>query len=758
MHRNPFLLALTLVILCSVCALSASAQVKYQFNSHQLTFLIPKPSGGEALVTFPSDITVKEAQASSAWTALGIGCTLQLGPGVESTSQVRHILRSSESLPGSSALQLACSSGAFPLVPVPLPWREGLTEEDREKIRVTQERHLDWLAHGISDSQEYGHTLVNYLHNTALAIGAWFVQFSTNHWGSLHPFPEYNTTSASRFDGALGLSHPDTLALYTEAIRSLAMKKITSNQVPNLISHLLATEIKEDTGLYHMNTGRVLTPAQSKFLADLGNEENNVRAGPLSTNDDLDHNHDYSTLQRDTNSLLNDEEIRISITADWGSGTAESDAVSSLMVSETNPHYTIHIGDVYYVGTPNEIKTNCLGEKALFGKKGVLFRGGSLGTFAYQGNHEMYSRGYGYFDHWLPAIGIKDKSTGKPRGQKTSYSALDNKYWRVIGLDTGYKSYSPLLDNEDNRQPQAVIDWLVNVVKINDPNDKRGIILLSHHQYRSAFESNYYPTPEQLSKLIPNNRTVLWLWGHEHRVAWYDLGKGGEVDLNVYGRCIGVGGFPVERAEIPGNARATGLLAYDNRKYDTELGIPIVKIGYNGFTTLKFIGRNVTLEYRSLIKEGEEADGTSSIRSSTEGNVGDRGIGWGNARPRFDKSSILVREVFSVDDNGSVKLLSFKPLEPKLTTISHEVLGRGDVNNGYTHADKVAREHHKQEKMVLITFREQAKMKVMLEVEERRAQGKPMSDSEVEQKREEIFVDLAKEYIKEKFKIGKPSY
>src|SRR5215510_258291 len=53
-------------------------------------------------------------------------------------------------------------------------------------------------------------------------------------------------------------------------------------------------------------------------------------------------------------------EIRISLAGDGGTGTDESNEVAQ-RIKEFNPHYTIHLGDVYYVGDESEVKENCLG-------------------------------------------------------------------------------------------------------------------------------------------------------------------------------------------------------------------------------------------------------------------------------------------------------------------------------------------------------------------------------------------------------------
>jgi hypothetical protein len=88
-----------------------------------------------------------------------------------------------------------------------------------------------------------------------------------------------------------------------------------------------------------------------------------------------------------------------------GSGTEESAVVASRMSVNPPPNYTVHIGDVYFVGTTEEVASNCLGQAPANTLHGVQWPGGSLGSFALNGNHEMYSRGFGYFDTWLPKLG-----------------------------------------------------------------------------------------------------------------------------------------------------------------------------------------------------------------------------------------------------------------------------------------------------------------------------------------------------------------
>jgi hypothetical protein len=143
--------------------------------------------------------------------------------------------------------------------------------------------------------------------------------------------------------------------------------------------------------------------------------------------------------------LESDNQIRIVLAGDWATGTDEAECVANLMKA-FKPHYSIHLGDVYYVGDPHEVDANFLGIKNPWNDYDpCLWPNGSHGGFALNGNHEMYARGYAYFDRMLPKLG--PISDGKPRGQKASFFCLENDYWRIIALDTGYNSIGwPLVE------------------------------------------------------------------------------------------------------------------------------------------------------------------------------------------------------------------------------------------------------------------------------------------------------------------------
>jgi hypothetical protein len=283
-------------------------------------------------------------------------------------------------------------------------------------------------------------------------------------------------------------------------------------------------------------------------------------------------------------------EIRLALCGDWGTGTDEAYFVGQ-RIRESNPHYTIHLGDVYYVGDVAEVKQSFLGERNPDNDYlPCAWPCGSKGTFALIGNHEMYARGEAYFDNMLPALGLRGKG-----GQMASYFCLENEFWRIIGLDTGYNSVGwPILEHvfrPDCALPPPLFKWLKEI-KLG--TDDRAIIVLSHHQYYSKYDQCYPKPALQLSELIA--RPVLWFWGHEHRLVIYKefrLGDG----VKAYGRCIGHGGMPVEYPLPRPQLKDCPVEFIDERLYFNNEDL---RLGMNGFARLAFRGKTLRVEYVDL--------------------------------------------------------------------------------------------------------------------------------------------------------------
>lgn len=301
-----------------------------------------------------------------------------------------------------------------------------------------------------------------------------------------------------------------------------------------------------------------------------------------------------------------DGSIRFALAGDWGTGTDVSQQIADSMVAgNPKPEFTIHLGDIYYVGTEDEVKENCFGQTSVNGQyQGVFWRNGTKGSFALNGNHEMYSGGTAYFDTFLKSLGIP---SSVDKSQLASYFCLETPFWRILGIDTGYNSDTLF---GDCKLEQTLLDWLQNV--INPVANRKPTVLLSHHQWFSGFNDGNYGKPaDQIAPFLPNQE-ILWLWGHEHRLAIYDRYKSPDNHLTAYGRCIGHGGMPIE---MPDAAYPNGTGPQTVEYWDGATDVHPERfqklpdgtiVGTNGYVQMVIKDSLLTLEYM-------DADGKTSV-------------------------------------------------------------------------------------------------------------------------------------------------
>ncbi|MGH7460956.1 MAG: metallophosphoesterase family protein [Longimicrobiales bacterium] len=272
-------------------------------------------------------------------------------------------------------------------------------------------------------------------------------------------------------------------------------------------------------------------------------------------------------------------ECVIGLAADWGTGTESAQAVANALRAK-NPAITVHMGDVYYSGTRGEYDDYFLNSWP----RGALSSADpndAQGTYILNANHEMYSGGEGYLDHALDIL-----------KQEASFFAVENDHWRVIALDTGYHSDRGLkVFLGGTKLPKENLDWLRDHV-FTDPADQRPVILLSHHQWFSAYERDFPSFSKDLQPFL--GRVHLWFWGHEHRLAGYAR-HGLNGAPKVYARCIGHGGMPIELGKTPSKSAKNALVFTDER---FALDVDNVRCGFCGFALLRFRGPNLAIEYR----------------------------------------------------------------------------------------------------------------------------------------------------------------
>ncbi|MEQ1711066.1 MAG: caspase family protein [Hyphomicrobium sp.] len=237
---------------------------------------------------------------------------------------------------------------------------------------------------------------------------------------------------------------------------------------------------------------------------------------------------------------------RIAIVGDWGTGAIPAIRVAR-QIAQLKPDILVHLGDIYYSGTPNECKMNFIDIlDDVFDRART-----KLPVFTLAGNHDMYSGGTGYYS-------LIDRLNEESMQQRASFFCLrsyDNK-WQLLGMDTGLNDYAPLSVTETITRLEADEEqWHID--RIEEFPGKT--ILLSHHQLFSSFSqigaeneqgqrcAHNPRLLESYEKFVKTGKTIsAWFWGHEHSLYLYD----GHLNLSR-GRCLGHGAIPVFASEEP---------------------------------------------------------------------------------------------------------------------------------------------------------------------------------------------------------------
>jgi len=241
---------------------------------------------------------------------------------------------------------------------------------------------------------------------------------------------------------------------------------------------------------------------------------------------------------------------KIAIIGDWATGMDDAVALFDVVVG-MKPDAIIHVGDIYYSGTPEECTTNFLNVVQQAYQKAKV----KIPIFTLPGNHEYYSGGIGYYQ-LLDALSAVQP--GPNCQQPASYFCLRtaDDSLQFLGMDTGYNDHDAL---------DPFFGWTV-IAPALQPNEiawhqdklnnfKGTTILFSHHQLFSAtatLNEHSWGTPYLNDNLFatfqPYFKSIAgWIWGHEHSLAAYQNNQFG---LSL-GRLIGASAYEETQAENP---------------------------------------------------------------------------------------------------------------------------------------------------------------------------------------------------------------
>ncbi|MCZ8516143.1 metallophosphoesterase [Paenibacillus filicis] len=228
-----------------------------------------------------------------------------------------------------------------------------------------------------------------------------------------------------------------------------------------------------------------------------------------------------------------ENKLKIAFISDWGTGAKDAESLL-LQVMSHEPEMLIHLGDIYYAGTMDEVQNNFYN----IIEKNVNLE--QTKVYNLSGNHDMYSGGKGYY--WLL----------KHLKQQASYFCLRNDYWQFLAMDTGLNDNNPFTTHlKLTYLDPAEVVWHLDKFKTAGT---RKTVLLSHHQF---FSDGGVGMDEHGRKVAFNphlntafhkvlDQVELWLWGHEHNLIVFD-----EYINLQRGRCIGASAFPVMAHKLP---------------------------------------------------------------------------------------------------------------------------------------------------------------------------------------------------------------
>jgi hypothetical protein len=232
------------------------------------------------------------------------------------------------------------------------------------------------------------------------------------------------------------------------------------------------------------------------------------------------------------------DDARVVVVGDWGTGLPRAlnvaahmhEAIGTAVASGRQVH-VLHLGDVYYSGFESEDRSRFLDPWPVTQAQAAA----GVTSWSLNGNHDMYSGGFGYFGTLLGDDRFRAQRS--PDGKPTSFFRLRSPSWDFLGLDTAW-------DTDVTSQGQVAVlqDPQATYAAEIAAGSPRKLVLFSHHELMSYYEKADLGSvlPAKLAPVLHGDRVTAWWWGHEHRAITYGAAAGVR-----FPRCLGHGGVPI---------------------------------------------------------------------------------------------------------------------------------------------------------------------------------------------------------------------
>lgn len=300
-------------------------------------------------------------------------------------------------------------------------------------------------------------------------------------------------------------------------------------------------------------------------------------------------------------------DAKVGILGDWGTGLPDAIALLRDMMIMHKPDAIIHLGDIYYSGTPTEchqyfkdVFTTVFDE--------VLGPGNRIPVFSMPGNHDYYSWGAEYYN---VVTGLNNYPGGTDAIQEASYFCLrtEDNGWQILAMDTGFQDSMPAQEapgiNIVTMEGPGVHDTEATWLRDKMQNFGGVTILMSHHQLfstnaaingsltRYAAIPYFNPNIFKVFWDYIETKVAGWIWGHEHNFAMYasnisNLANGRLVGNSAYEELTSANPYTVNYPDIPYLIPEPG---YDQYKLGTNSDSDNVTYYNHGYGILDLGGR-----------------------------------------------------------------------------------------------------------------------------------------------------------------------
>jgi Calcineurin-like phosphoesterase len=294
---------------------------------------------------------------------------------------------------------------------------------------------------------------------------------------------------------------------------------------------------------------------------------------------------------------------KVAILGDWGTGMPDAVALLKDIIVNHKPDAIIHLGDIYYAGTPTEVH-QYFGDVFTQVFNEVLGAGNRIPVFSIPGNHDYYAFGAEYYK---VVTGLNNYPGMESAIQNASYFSLrtEDGGWQFLGMDTGFFDSNPVHQFDPLYAGPWLHDSEITWLRDKMTNFNGASILLSHHQVFSANSAingknsvlnglKYYnPYLYRVFWDFMSKSVAGWIWGHEHNYVMYQeglfgLNKGRLLGNSAYEELTSADPYTVNYPQIP---YLTPEPQYDQYKLGTNADSNGVTYYNHGFAIIDLGGR-----------------------------------------------------------------------------------------------------------------------------------------------------------------------